>query len=45
MRFTDPAAPLFIDLDDDLVEILFVIATSQVLGAPPSARSPSAYTA
>ncbi|KAH9919950.1 Rad9-domain-containing protein [Amylocystis lapponica] len=35
MRFTDPAAPLFIDLDDDLCETLFVIATSQAHGSDP----------
>ncbi|KAF7964661.1 hypothetical protein HWV62_36787 [Athelia sp. TMB] len=30
MRFTDPASPLFIDVDGDSSETLFVISTSQV---------------
>ncbi|KAF8972991.1 Rad9-domain-containing protein [Flammula alnicola] len=38
LRFTDPAAPLFIDIDGDAVEILFVISTSQVQGAPSSTQ-------
>ncbi|KDR75080.1 hypothetical protein GALMADRAFT_69752 [Galerina marginata CBS 339.88] len=33
LRFTDPAAPLFIDIEGDAVEILFVISTSQVPGS------------
>ncbi len=32
MRFTDPASPLFIDVEGDLSETLFVISTSQVAG-------------
>ncbi len=32
MRFTDPANPLFIDVEGDLTTALFVIATSQVVG-------------
>ena len=36
MRFTDPNAPLFIDLDGDLVETSFVIATNQAAGPPPT---------
>jgi len=34
LRFTDPAAPLFIDVEGDAVDILFVISTSQVPGVP-----------
>lgn len=33
LRFTDPAAPLFIDVEGDNSETLFVISTSQVHGA------------
>ncbi|KAF7298228.1 hypothetical protein HMN09_01044800 [Mycena chlorophos] len=40
LRFTDPAAPLFIDVEGDNSETLFVISTSQVPGAPmPSQTS------
>ncbi|KAJ7132795.1 Rad9-domain-containing protein [Mycena crocata] len=40
LRFTDPAAPLFIDVEGDSSETLFVISTSQVPGAPmPSQRT------
>ncbi|KAJ7262222.1 Rad9-domain-containing protein [Mycena haematopus] len=40
LRFTDPAAPLFIDVEDDNADTLFVISTSQVPGAPmPSQAS------
>lgn len=38
LRFTDPAAPLFIDLEGDNVETLFVISTSQVHGASTTAQ-------
>jgi len=31
-RFTDPAAPLFIDVEGDNVDTLFIISTSQVQG-------------
>ncbi|KAF9227406.1 hypothetical protein BS17DRAFT_727635 [Gyrodon lividus] len=34
LRFTDPAAPLFIDVEGDESECLFVISTSQIQGAP-----------
>jgi len=34
LRLTDPAAPLFIDIEGDAVDILFVISTSQVPGIP-----------
>ncbi|KAJ7783085.1 Rad9-domain-containing protein [Mycena metata] len=34
IRFTDPAAPLFIDVEGDNADTLFVISTSQVPGAP-----------
>ena len=37
LRFTDPAAPLFIDVEGDHAETLFVISTSQVHGAAPGA--------
>jgi len=33
LRFTDPAAPLFIDVEGDNLDSLFVISTSQVHGA------------
>ncbi|KAG6866765.1 hypothetical protein C0991_011424 [Blastosporella zonata] len=33
LRFTDPAAPLFMDVEGDNSESLFVISTSQVHGA------------
>ncbi|KAI0063981.1 hypothetical protein BV25DRAFT_1801221 [Artomyces pyxidatus] len=35
LRFTDPAAPLFIDVESDSTESLFVVSTSQVPGAAP----------
>ncbi|KAF8894106.1 Rad9-domain-containing protein [Infundibulicybe gibba] len=43
-RFTDPAAPLFIDVEGDHSEILFVVSTSQVPGTiviPPRATPPN----
>ncbi|KDQ28530.1 hypothetical protein PLEOSDRAFT_1040901 [Pleurotus ostreatus PC15] len=42
IRFTDPANPLFIDVESDLTESLFVISTSQVPGQPfqPSQAQP-----
>ena len=39
LRFTDPAAPLFIDIEGDATEALFVISTSQVPGAPTTAQT------
>ncbi len=36
IRFTDPAAPLFIDVEGDSFAVLFVISTSQVQGMPNS---------
>ncbi|KAJ7680277.1 Rad9-domain-containing protein [Mycena polygramma] len=43
LRFTDPAAPLFIDVEGDNADTLFVISTSQVPGAPmPSQVSTNA---
>ncbi|KAG7446334.1 uncharacterized protein BT62DRAFT_968065 [Guyanagaster necrorhizus] len=36
LRFTDPAAPLFIDVEGDGFTSLFVISTSQVQGMPNS---------
>ena len=39
LRFTDPAAPLFIDVEGDCSEALFVISTSQVSSARASASS------
>ncbi len=38
MRFTEPAVPLFIEMEGDSLEILFVISTSQVQGAPSSTQ-------
>lgn len=37
LRFTDPAAPLFIDIEGDNSESMFVISTSQVHGAATGA--------
>ncbi|KAJ3512262.1 hypothetical protein NLJ89_g3623 [Agrocybe chaxingu] len=46
LRFTDPSAPLFIDIEGDSVETLFVISTSQVQGAPAGTqRTSSSQTA
>jgi cell cycle checkpoint control protein RAD9A len=39
LRFTDPAAPLFIDVEGDSLEALFVISTNQVHGAVTGAPS------
>ncbi|KAF8070693.1 Rad9-domain-containing protein [Lyophyllum atratum] len=39
LRFTNPAAPLFIDVEGDNSETLFVISTSQVHGAITGAPS------
>ncbi|KIL00681.1 hypothetical protein PAXRUDRAFT_821369 [Paxillus rubicundulus Ve08.2h10] len=39
LRFTDPAAPLFIDVEGDESECLFVISTSQIQGAPSKANT------
>lgn len=39
LRFTDPAAPLFIDIEGDATETLFVISTSQVQGAPTATQT------
>ena len=39
LRFTDPAAPLFIDIEGDATEALFVISTSQVQGAPTAPQT------
>ncbi|KAG6850968.1 hypothetical protein H0H93_005837 [Arthromyces matolae] len=38
-RFSDPAAPLFMDVEGDGSESLFVISTSQVHGAVPGVPS------
>lgn len=35
LRFTEPAAPLFVDVEEDSAESLFVVSTSQVPGVPP----------
>jgi cell cycle checkpoint control protein RAD9A len=42
-RFTDPAAPLFIDVEDENSDSLFVISTTQVPGADrqPRLQTPS----
>ena len=39
LRFTDPAAPLFIDIEGDATETLFVISTSQVQGVPTATQT------
>ncbi|OCH96237.1 hypothetical protein OBBRIDRAFT_765738 [Obba rivulosa] len=39
LRFTDPAAPLFIDLPDDPAEVLFVLATTRPPGGASQIRS------
>ncbi|KAF8813922.1 hypothetical protein BYT27DRAFT_7250794 [Phlegmacium glaucopus] len=39
LRFTDPAAPLFIDIEGDATQTLFVISTSQVQGAPGATQT------
>jgi cell cycle checkpoint control protein RAD9A len=43
IRFTDPTAPLYIDIDgeNDCAETLFVISTSQVHGAPARTSNPA----
>lgn len=41
LRFTDPAAPLFIDVEGDESEYLFVISTSQINGSSVAAPSNS----
>ncbi|KZP11597.1 hypothetical protein FIBSPDRAFT_756546 [Athelia psychrophila] len=42
MRFTDPASPLFIDVEGDNSETLFIISTSQVAtNSLPSSQSTS----
>lgn len=41
MRFTDPSAPLFIDVEGDNSETLFVISTSQVHGCASGSGSGS----
>jgi hypothetical protein len=47
LRFTDPAAPLYIGIDgeNDSGETLFVISTSQVHGAPARPANPVNDTA
>ncbi|OAX43299.1 hypothetical protein K503DRAFT_789596 [Rhizopogon vinicolor AM-OR11-026] len=42
LRFTDPSAPLFIDVEGDESECLFVISTSQINGSGTTAPSTSA---
>lgn len=44
LRFTDPAAPLFINVEGDNTETLFVISTSQVHGAIAGAPSQHYHT-
>ncbi|KAF8871256.1 Rad9-domain-containing protein [Gymnopilus junonius] len=41
MRFTDPAAPLYIDVEGDAMEILFVISTSHTPGFTTSMQKNS----
>lgn len=38
VRFTNPAAPLFIDIEGDMVKVLFVISTSHVPGVTTTAQ-------
>ncbi|KAF9484428.1 hypothetical protein BDN70DRAFT_825463 [Pholiota conissans] len=38
MRFTEPAIPLFIEMEGDTLGILFVISTSHVYGAPQNTQ-------
>lgn len=47
LRFTDPAAPLYIEIDgeNDSAETLFVISTSQVHGAPIRVSNSAGHTA
>ncbi|KAI0319386.1 Rad9-domain-containing protein [Amylostereum chailletii] len=45
LRFTDPAAPLFIDVESDSIESLFVVSTSQVPGSSTSSQARSASSA
>ncbi|ESK96675.1 cell cycle checkpoint control protein rad9a [Moniliophthora roreri MCA 2997] len=40
LRFTDPAAPLFIDVEGDCFEVLFVISTSQVQASLSQQQGP-----
>ncbi|KAF8627811.1 hypothetical protein AX15_004236 [Amanita polypyramis BW_CC] len=46
LRFTDPATPLYIEIDgeNDSTETLFVISTSQVHGAPSRPPNPGNNT-
>ncbi|KAJ7901782.1 Rad9-domain-containing protein [Mycena olivaceomarginata] len=44
LRFTDPAAPLFIDVEGDNADTLFVISTSQVPGAPMPSQASTTNT-
>lgn len=39
LRFTDPATPLFIDIEGDATKTFFVIATNQVQGAPTATQT------
>lgn len=39
MRFTEPAAPLFIDVDGDGFDCLFVLSTNQITGSQTSTQS------
>jgi hypothetical protein len=42
LRFTDPAAPLFIDVENDGIECLFVVSTSKVHGSVSASQNASA---
>ena len=44
MRFTEPALPLFIDVEADTFECLFVLSTNQVAGATQSTNTTQAST-
>lgn len=41
MRFTEPATPLFIEMEGDALDVLFVISTSQVQRGPSSTQRKS----
>lgn len=41
MKFTDPAAPLFINIESDSIEGLFVVSTSHAPGASTAGRGTS----
>jgi len=44
LKFTEPAAPLFIEVESDNIESLFVVSTSQVPGAAGGSKSSESRT-